>query len=274
MLSYYYLLLLLNIQTYKNDCYRSSVSQNFYSYPRFCELAARDESTFQSFRRDSSYRAIVETVSYEQGLTFAHAINNHYQYLLPYLNKICADDIIGTPINYFFHGIGSCSPTILRYIKIAGDLHKEFGDLNSLKIVEIGGGFGGQCKILHDTFGFQSYTIIDLPQCTPLINKYLSHFGIKNYYTINNLALNEPQQYDLVISNYAFSEIDRDEQLKYIEMIINLTPRGYMIYNLMPSVNPLSLNEFSSIISQTKKIRIEREFPSTGDDNYTIIWHP
>ena len=70
------------------------------------------------------------------------------------------------------------------------------------------------------------------------------------------------------------SEIDRDEQLKYIEMIINLTPRGYMIYNLMPSVNPLSLNEFSSIISQTKKIRIEREFPSTGDDNYTIIWHP
>lgn len=249
--------------------------QSYNKYPQFCKLAADNETIFLAFRSNIFYQAIVENVSYEQGLDIEKIINNEYQYLLPYFDKICSEDRIGNPVIYFFPLTGiSCSSTVIRYVKIAGDLHKAFGDLNNLNIVEIGGGFGGQCKILHDIFGFKSYTIIDLPECTPLINKYLSYFNIENTQTVNSTELKNQQQYDLVISNYAFSEIDREGQLQYIEKIINLAPMGYITYDYLQRVNPLLLSEFVLLLSAHKKVILHRENPATGDNNFVILWYP
>ena len=149
---------------------------------------------------------------------------------------------------------------------------KEFGDMSNFNIIEIGGGYGGQCKILDDIFKFKSYTIIDLPECMQLINKYLSHFKIDNARVVTHTELDQ-KDCDLIISNYAFSEVDRKGQLKYIEKIISKAPRGYMIYNWQR--DQLSSEEFVSIISKFhKNIRMEQENPLTAQGNVTIIWKP
>lgn len=243
------------------------------SYPEFCKQAICDEK-FANFRSDPMCVLVVENlnVNYDHGVYFLNEIKEKYPHLLSFCSKICAEDKVGGPLSYFYESIaGSCSVTALRYVKIVGDLQREFGDLSNLNIVEIGGGYGGQCKILNNISEFASYTIIDLPECTPLINKYLSCFKISNVCTIN--STNVPaQNYDLVISNYAFSEIDRQEQLNYITKIISLAPRGYMIYNNHPSVNPLSLEEFVAILSsQQKKVTLFSENSHTTGS--IIIWH-
>lgn len=238
----------------------------------FCQLAAQDDNIFQTFRSHQIYQEIVETCcSYEYGIFFSQEIIEKYPHLLYYCKTICLEDKIGGPTSFYYPQIGTISPTVLRYIKIVGDLQREFGDLSNFNIVEIGGGFGGQCKIIHNICGFANYTIIDLPECTPLINKYLSYFSIKNFNTINNHELLEQKKYDLIISNYALSEIDRFEQSHYLEMIINLADHGYIIYNDFSGINPFSLQEFVTLLqNKRKKVKIIEEDPATIGN--IIIW--
>lgn len=242
-------------------------------YPQFCYLAAQNDVIFQTFRKGQAYRDIVETVGYDLGLLFAKEIKERYPYLLPSFEKICLEDKVGGPLNYFYPGIGLISPTVLRYVKVFGDLQREFGDLSKFHIVEIGGGFGGQCKIIHDIGGFAKYDIIDLPACVPLIDKYLSCFSIANVTATGYSSLQNPVQCDLVISNYAFSEISRTGQSWYMEMVINQAPRGYMIYNHFPHLNPFPMNEFVDLLRKlNKKVKVIHEDPSrTGD---IVVWHP
>lgn len=252
-----------------------SVSQDSY-YPPFCLKAAHDEEVFSSFRSKDIFRSVVETVDYNQGVAFATYIKDHYyQLVMPHLDKICAEDKIGKPGACFFSSLGEISPTTLRYIKIAGDLQQEFGDISNFNIIEIGGGYGGQCKMVYNLFGFKSYTIIDIPECTPLINKYLSKAVVKNACAKNATEIDQLAAYDLIISNYAFSEIERTEQLDYFNTIINKVPRGYIIYNSMPAIDPLSVDEFVALLAKNHpNICIEREIPSTGPENVLITWRP
>lgn len=268
---FFFLQIVFQILSIDKTYSKGSVSQN-NKYPQFCLLAAQDDTIFQSFRRNPIYCEIVETLhSYDYGRFFLHEINKTCPHLLQYLNKICLEDSLGNPISFHYPQIGTISPTILRYVKVMGDLQREFGDLSSFNIIEIGGGFGGQCKIINNISGFNSYTIIDLPECIPLIKKYLSFFDIKNFRTIDSTKI-EPLYSDLVISNYAFSEIDRIEQLEYFDKIIRLAHRGYMIYNHFPQQNPLSIYEFIELLKQNKKIvKIIKENPSYVGD--IIIWH-
>lgn len=272
-MTYLYFLILSAIQIFQT-IQTISITQTF-SYPEFCKQAISDEK-FPTFRSNPLYGLVVENLNsnYNHGLYFLNIVQENYPHLSSFLTQICAEDTIGGPISHFYSSIGaSCSPTTLRYAKIAGDLQREFGDLSDFHIIEIGGGYGGQCKILNNIGGFAKYTIIDLPECTPLINKYLSCFNIQNVQTIN--STNVPtQSCDLLISNYAFSEIDRHEQASYIEKMISLAPRGYMLYNNLnhPSVHPLSLEEFVTILSnQQKKVTVLHE--NASNTGFIIIWH-
>ena len=267
---------LLLIACYSNDVCGKSATQ-CSDYPQRCSEAARDNKKFMEWRKSPACIKIVETVSYKQGLALEKIIKSSYPNLLPFCEKICLEDKIGSPISCKY-SIGSCSPTILRYLKVAGDLQKEFGDLTKLNIIEIGGGFGGQCKILNDVAGFASYSIIDLPECMPYIDRYLKYFGVKNFSVIDCTKISQPMQFDLVISNYAISEIDKHGQLNYIKNIVNLAPMGYIIYNYSisnPFVNSYTLQEFVACLSTDKRlIKIEPETPQTAKthDNFVIIW--
>jgi putative sugar O-methyltransferase len=258
--------------------YSQSISETT-SYPNLCQRAAEDDTLFANFKQNSAYRDILEHVTYEQGQEYLRVIQNDYPELLSYLPFFKQNDTIGNPKTYVYSAIGRISPTTLRYIKVAGDLQRAFGDkLRSMHVVEIGGGYGGQCKILSDIGAFASYTLIDLPQCNALSKKYLSKLGVANVSFIDSTDLESVGQYDLVISNYAFSEIDRKEQSEYLEKIVKPSPYGYMTLNFVSSefkIESYTLQELTkALYKSNKKGHIDAERPLTNTSNVILTWTP
>jgi len=234
-----------------------------------------DQNTFINFKNHLTYRENVETVTYYQGKQLLKSIIKNENYLLGKINKFIQNDKIGNPKKYFYSELNEkISPTTLRYIKIAGDIKKIFKDkLNN--IAEIGCGYGGQYLILDNIFEINKYLLIDLHEVNLLIEKYLDRYLLNSTYetkTINRISQDET--YDLVISNYAFSELPTETQLVYINKILLKSKNGYMIMNsgLENSVftkNHLSLEKIKILIPN---IKILKEEDYDTHNNYVIIW--
>ena len=149
-----------------------------------------------------------------------------------------------------------------------------FGDLSNLKICEIGVGYGGQARIILAKFPqVASYTLIDLQSALNLSEKYLSYFSDiqadLRLKTLDNLG---DDDYDLVISNYAFSELSRAIQELYLAKIINRSKHGYITYNDISSANLASykISEYKNLIH--KNIKILEEVPQTHPLNKIVVW--
>lgn len=229
-------------------------------YLAVCKLAAEYDAIFKVFKRSNDYRVILEHVSKKHGKQ--------------YLTVIKENDLRGSPITYRYD-VGRFSPTTLRYIKVLVDLKNIFGDLKNFHIVEIGAGYGGQCKIISDVFNVSSYTIIDLEPVLPLIQKYLMKLNVKNVIYLTQPKAGDAEKYDLVISNYAFSECLKSAQDDYMHSILYRAKRGYITYNYdgkPDSASPYNKEEIIGLLSKRHAIRIVDERPKTGSDNFIIIW--
>lgn len=81
---------------------------------------------------------------------------------------------------------------------------------------------------------------------------------------------------DLLISNYAFSEIDRKTQLDYFERVIKKAERGFVIFNHISKeagIHSLSLDEFLQLLKANGcRPKTFNEFLSTGEGNRIVIW--
>jgi len=267
----------ITLMTYACSLSAKSISETI-DYPHFCELAAKDDSIFQSFKRQAVYQQVLEHVSFGQGKQYLTYITCHYPFLLESLNKFRLNDLIGNPYIYDFgDGIGSFSPSTLRYIKVTGDLISIFGDLSQMQIIEIVGGYGGQCTVLNGLSQFKTYCIIDLPGPALLTQKYLSALDIPNVTLLSSKDPLPENSYDLVISNYAFSEISKEEQQIYIKKILNRSKRGYLTYNCISSIfniNSLELSELIALLTlPNRKIEIRNETPSTNQDNFILVFY-
>lgn len=254
-----------------------SISQHG-KYLEFCKLAALDDKVFNQFKKNPYYRCILEHATYEQGLQYLEVLTSKESALLHQIELFSKNDQIGNPVTYDYPRIGKFSPTTLQYIKIAHDIFEYFEDLSSLHIVEIGGGYGGQCFILSLLNGFSHYTMIDLPECLPLADKYLKAQNVSNVDFFNPQQLDSITSCDFVISNYAFSEIDYQEQLDYLNKILKKAPRGYMTINFISKlfdVNSLTpQNLILYLEGQGAEVQAIPEYPQTGDGNLIIVWKP
>lgn len=251
----------------------SSVSDNG-DYPEFCQKAANDEKIFSSFRRNPNCLAIVETVTECQGQEYLNVIKSEYSELICHFSKFKENDCIGDPITFDYPPFGKFSPTTLRYIKVAGEIRKLFGDISNLHIVEIGGGYGGQCKILSDLCGFASYTIIDLPKANSLAKKYLQKGGVKGVVFIDCNTIPSLGHFDLVISNYALCEIDKRNQILYINKLLKQIPNGYMTWSKIYNQS-FTVENFAEILKKyhpAMHLNIEIEKPLTAPGNTLLFW--
>lgn len=249
-------------------------STEMTAYPAFCKRAVAEETVFKNFKSHPSFQQILEHVSYKTGREYLDVILRMDPSIATLFDKFRENDAIGCPVVYQYEMHGLFSPTTLRYIKVACDLKKQFGDLSKMHIVEIGGGYGGQCKILADLTGFASYTVIDIPEGLALTKKYLSLHGIQNVHYIENKRLEEVKSYDLLISNYAFSEIDRVEQELYLKCVIGPTKNGYMTMNFLTQyLGSIPIDELVPILLSTKKRpQVQKEYPNTHPDNLIVSW--
>ena len=244
----------------------------YAEYVEQCKRAVEDEEAFENFKQNSSYNQILEHVSESLGQDYLKKITKECDYLIKYFEKFKENDLIGNPRRYEYGRFGLVSPSTLRYIHVAGQLMERFGNFRSMHIIEIGAGYGGQCKILSDISPCASYTIVDLPEVNALCKKYLSRLGIENVIFVDEGSLsNLKESYDLLISNYAYTELSRIKQLKYFDLIKS-AKCGYMTGYFCDSIG-LSEQEFLASAAPYKiPINWEIEQPMSYYRNRIFTW--
>lgn len=246
---------------------KTSVSDTC-AYRTVCLKAAIDD-TFDTFKSQSDYRAILEHAGTEVGRSCLDYIAKNRPALLDQLPKFAENDAVGTPYVSIYPE-GTFSPTTLRYVKVLAELQMLFGSLNDFKIIEVGCGYGGQAKIIQDAYRVQSYEIIDLPEVEALTIRYANHFGLicKPYSCTQSL--------DLFISNYAFTELSVELQREHLTKIIPHCKRGYITCNFLGSgygVESMSLGVIVDCIRAIgHDVELTREVPLTYGNNIVLFW--
>ncbi len=246
------------------------------SYRSFCLSAASNPKEFQNFKQNPAYTRILEHLSREEGQRYLDYIRNYYPHLLEDFKKFQENDLLGSPLIFNYPAIGMTGPTTLRYVKVLGDIESLFGNLTGKKIVEIGGGYGGQCLVISKAYHFDKYRIVDLPEPLMLAKKYLNSHYTSNFECVNPSDLRGEESCDIVISNYAFSECNRSVQLEYLEKIIKYAKHGYFTLNFLDSATQygrMPLKELVSILtSYGFNPRIFPETPPFSPDCVLLVW--
>lgn len=248
----------------------TSLSDN-QSYPQICLDASNHFRYFNKFRRNFIYRSIVETVTHDLGKKYIEVIGEDND-IIGQLNNFKKNDEWGGPFLSDYEKWGKISPTTIRYIKVGQDLKSNLKNLTDFDVCEIGVGYGGQCRILDAIFNFKTYTLVDIQPALQLSKQYLGNFILKTeiiFKTMNELS--STREYDLCISNYAFSELPREIQDVYLKKVILKSKNGYITYsdNFTPDhFNSYKINELLKTIPGSRLIE---EKPKTGP-NYIIVW--
>jgi putative sugar O-methyltransferase len=226
---------------------------NTYRHTLTASAAINDETMFGNFKREHNFTSILEHVSYEQGLQYINEIKKINWKQLNW-NLFLENDTIGNPQTYnYFNELNeltlktfSISPSTLRYICFGLQILNYIKSCNKseLSIIEIGGGYGGQCKILFDLcqsngINIRKYTIIDLTEITLLQSKYLTKLNYENVKTIPYDGCEKiiENYYDLFISNYALGEFAPVIQNFYINNVLPKCNNYFITWNTQPIHN-------------------------------------
>lgn len=244
---------------------------DFGDYPSFCALAAQDSNVFDTFRTNPAYTRVLEHLPKDLGQEYLDVILRDFDFSKSDFDEFRRNDYYGGARTYYYEGAGQFSPTTLRYIKVLGDLIREFGSLEGKKICEIGVGYGGQARIIASYFDIKSYQLLDLDSVLALDKRYLGHFKDIESKIIYGLDSKDAIECDLVISNYAFSELRGEVQDFYIQKIIKHAKNGYITFNnIAPQGFNHPLESYETLFN--KKIKIKDEVPLTHENNGVVIF--
>lgn len=200
------------------------------SYADICNEAVADDEVFKTFKRDPRYTPVLEHVSAEDGQRYIRGIMQ-YDLDSQIINAFKENDTLGgSQIVEYDEPFGKISPSTLRYIQNTLDISHFVGECDLSKIVEIGGGYGGLCKTISCLCDFDEYHIYDMEPASKLQKKYLSNFDVGNK-VVTHATPEKIENVDLLISNYAYSELNLDLQNAYYENVIVNSKRVYMILN-------------------------------------------
>ena len=248
----------------------SSISDN-NEYLSIVIAASESEAVFSKFRANRQYRKILEHVTKYIGHQYLQEIRGLSLQYKEILNKVSQIDKLGGPLRYRYSKVGRLSPTTIRYVYVHLKLIELFGNIQNLKIVEIGGGFGGQAAVSTLLSPSLDWNIYDLPQVLRLQKKFICETNAQNkvsYFSGFDVVKTHG---DLLISNYALSEISRKLQLTYFANVIQNCPKGYMAWNLISEKegDGLSVCEVLGLIPNSVAIE---EYPLTNKGNKIIAW--
>ena len=111
-----------------------------------------------------------------------------------------------------------------------------------------------------------------MPEAISLTKKYVEGYGYSNNKFINHsdniVEILKEDYYDLVISNYAFSELFKDLQKEYMSLFENIK-MGYL------TCNQISYNCFSKeemIKNIPFDVNICSDISTENQDNYILTW--
>ena len=251
----------------KEDTYSKHIE-----YKSICEKASVDDETFNTFKGIPQYRTMLEHANNRQGQHHFSDLKNQTPELLSHFDKFKTNDTIGNPTKFEYDGVGLVSSTTIQYVRVLSDLITYFGSLDRLKIVEIGSGYGGQCKIICDYFEPRSYVNFEMTEPSKLVFRYIDHFKINNAISVDAyIFLEHPHKIecDLVISNFAFSEQSKHIQDIYLEYIIQPAKRGYLWMN--ESDQTYKIAGIKKLL--THKFKEKRDIPTERGTNRILYWN-
>jgi hypothetical protein len=209
---------------------------------------------------------IWEHVSYDLGQQYLDLIDlDRY-----HPKHFAQNDTIGGADTHFYPKIGmAMSPSTLRYIHVLQELDRHFGLEYIDSIAEIGGGYGGQAAVIQRYVEgcLVAYSIYDLPEVFDLAERFLFNLGY--------FLMVDDNQLDLVLSNYAFSELSEESQQEYFDTTISKAKNVYMVYNHISDVFGIkswSVAEFGRKLMEAGfEVSIFDEAPKTHDRNFVIV---
>ena len=260
----------------------SSVSDDG-KYPIFCKVASQNGFLFHHFRRNEIYNLILDHLSFEQGQQYLDELkkNKNFDSIVAGLSEYAKNDSVGMPRKYNYEIGGkqvNISPTTLRYIKVLYDL-KELFDMDSIKsVAEIGVGYGGQFRIISADHRMKDYYLIDLPEPLMLAKRFTKSFSNTDavrFIDGLNISDSDVKECDLVMSNYAYSELARLIQDGYFEKVIRKASHGYLTWNLESErkLDGYTVKEFTEKLTALgREVKILEEHPLTAEGNCLIVW--
>jgi hypothetical protein len=242
-------------------------------YLQACREVVASDDAFCQFKRHPLYALFQEFTTFEEGKELVEAIYREAPDLLnPILmKKFHTNDEVGDPPTFFYKRMGLFSPTTLRYIKVVGDLRAHFGNLDGMKVVEIGSGYGGQCKMLSDLFAFASYTLVDMPDALEVAKRYLAKLEVA---PVQFIAAEQAAKLpcDLVVSHYGFTELSAGRQREYIDKILRVADRGYLICHFFPKTFGVRALCKRDLLKALAKAGISYQIEDDTQNRCTIIW--
>jgi len=203
-----------------------------------CTWFAENDDAFANFRQDPDYKKVLEAGEYIVGRMHLDRMINKYDlnFLLDHIDGFRENDIYGNATILDFPEVKHINPCTIMYVSQLLDIKTMLGDYVPKKIVEIGGGFGGMCKVIDAVYSFEEYVLIDLAPAIALCKKYLSHFP-DLYKRVTFITCDEFEKIesikdvDLFVAVASLAECNEETQTKYIDKILFHSNYAYIIYN-------------------------------------------
>lgn len=222
------------------------------------------------FKRHPRYTGMLEHVSETLGHEYLQNIVTRFSCSRrDILDYVQLNDKYGDPHKYRYLG-EQISPSSLRYFLHAMVILTYFisKGVSPIRIVEVGGGYGGLCLAINHCLKFfpelkiAEYTIIDLENPSKLQQLYLSKHDLAypcKFLDAKNFGaeIEENDTPIFLISNYCFSEIPVPLQERYQAVLFPKVKHGFITWNT-------PLRGFG------KAVTIEEEYPKTGPLNFYV----
>lgn len=247
----------------------SSVS-DCSSYTSVLAAATENPKCFAVFRSHPEFMAVLDHVSVSQGKQYAEILAERGANLQAQVQRFSPFSSVGSPQTFRFGRLGRAAPTLFRYLKVASDLQILFPKLSEMTITEVGVGWGGQTWLLAALNPGQRISMYDLPEAVSLATKMFTALGLdaKSITPVDALSEFEVVKGHLFLSNYAFSELNRANQDKYLNQLISASTAGYITWNAL-SDDGYSADDLVKMIPGAE---IMEERPLTSSQNVIVVW--
>jgi hypothetical protein len=248
-----------------------------------CREVVLDDNAFATFRREPEIIDMLEHVRMDDAQIFAEMIRNiasEQNLTIPW-KKVEQNDAVGGAARHPFEFQGTTvqlSTTSVRYVYFALLALQQMKDagMSTVNIVEIGGGYGGQCAVTNKlaplfAVDVASYTILDLSHVSDLQRSFLQTQGDVDMSCMVLTQVSQPNlrqtlhHESFLFSAYAYSEISRLNQLVYNRLLEGFIDSGFVLWN--SHLGPLP-GFFSMISKSAAEVDIQREYPLTGASNF------
>lgn len=235
--------------------------------------ATTDNNSFVNFRQDGNIRQVIDIME-KTALDYKRMIPESF--LSDNWDEISKGDMVGSPNRRIaIDKKRSLSTTTCRYAWNFYDMQQENLIHDDQHVVEIGGGFGGLCRMINSLSTPASYTIIDIPEVLKLARRYCEASGI-DMSRVSTIPCTEVKEIrcDLLISNYAFTELDRIEQESYLKNIIDDATNGYITFNSNAAHKnkQYSLLELIARLEENHTHVVQRNEEIYKSKNVVITW--